>query len=745
LPILRPAWAIEHPGYDCQQEKHDDSCIPYNALMNCSSCGAPVAAGLHFCGMCGAPLQQSVRRERRKVSVVFIDLAGFTSLTQGFDPEELRDLADEVLTVVAGIIEDYDGHVDAFRGDGLIALFGAPRSHPDDTERAVLAAAAGLRAIERIGRAKRRALQGRAGVATGVVIAGALGSGRVREYTVMGSTVNLAARLESAATPGEVWVSPETYEETRHHLAFHAAPPVDLVGFPDIQKLYILASEQEQAQLDPYRHLEFVGCQLELAQLRDAHTWVVDHGSARELWLVGGAGLGKTRLLSEFTDSFVRAGKPALQDPLILWLEGRASEEHSWLPLARRIFDLAEGEDRRIWHKKIMSQLAVLLPGESRWHQQILISLGLARERSWTRLERRNSNRVCLAWRDLFIALTRQGEGRSLILAVDNTPQDPLLLEFLRLLRNVQAPLLVIRTSRQAAPSEESESALTVTVKPLNVTESLKLLNQVASPVMRVAIESLVYQVGGVPAYILELGRALTVSHAGSFSGSLAALLQARLDMLEAGERQLLFYAALTGERCWEPQLVSLLESSGGAQLERMQHENLLVKVADSSIPGMVEFRFQSELLRHAVLQMIPFADRPLLHLRIGTWLEQFAPLALSKLIGDHFRAGGSHDTAYSHYLAAAELALANGEGEAYRLFDLIATLDLPAELQLQGGLAYAQAALDLADWPKASALLQEIEAWSTAAPDLEASEHLHLLQKLRGELATLHASGQEN
>jgi hypothetical protein len=609
----------------------------------------------------------------------------------------------------------------------------------------VLAAAAGLQAIERIGIAKNRQLQGRAGVATGVVIAGALGSGRVREYTVMGSTVNLAARLESAATPGEVWVSPETYEETRHHLEYRTAPPVSLAGFPDVQQPYVLAALQRQKDVDPYRSLEFVGCGLELSELHGSYAWVREQGRPRELWLVGGAGLGKTRLLNEFIARVGKEERPGESGPLILRLEGKASEEHSWLPLARQIFALADGEDRRVWQQKIMTRLMELLPEESRWHQQILTSLGLARKQHWTRLERRNANRVCLAWRDLFVARSRQDRRRVLILAVENAPQDQLLLEFLRLLQEADAPLLVIRTSRQGAAPEEAERAVTVTVRPLDVNESLQLLNQVASPAMRVAVESLVYQVGGVPAYILELGRALSVSHTGSFSGSLAALLQARLDMLEANERQLLFYAALTGERCWEPQLLALLDASGHQELERVQQENLLVKVADSSISGMVEFRFQSELLRHAVLQMIPFADRPLLHLRIGTWLEQFAPLALSQLIGDHFREGGSHDTACSHYLAAADLALANGDEEAYRLFELITSLDLPEPLRLQARLAHAQAALDLADWPTASALLGEIEEWSTAASDPDSSEHLYLLQKLRGELASLHATGREN
>ena len=171
-------------------------------------------------------------RERRRVTVLFIDLVGFSALTRDYDPEKLRDFADEILTVIAGIVEDFDGYVDAFQGDGLIALFGAPRSHPDDAERAVLAAAAGLRAVEAIGRNKGIMLKGRAGINTGTVIAGTVGTKRVKDYTVMGSAVNLAARLEAAASPGEVWVGEETFEATRHRLYYAPSPPLKAARLP---------------------------------------------------------------------------------------------------------------------------------------------------------------------------------------------------------------------------------------------------------------------------------------------------------------------------------------------------------------------------------------------------------------------------------------------------------------------------------------------------------------------------------
>lgn len=277
---------------------------------------------MRFCGMCGRPLAQvQARRERRRVTTVFIDLAGFSTLTRHFDPEKLRDLADDILTVVAGIIEQHDGYIDAFQGDGLIALFGAPHSHPNDPERAILAAAEGLRAIEQIGRSKGYELKGRAGVNTGLVIAGNLGSGKAKDYTVMGSAVNLAARLEAAATPGEVWVGPETYRATRHSLRFSPTEVLSLAGFPDITRAHRFVGEAQQR--DPYEHISFVGREAELAELwrqlnalKQAQQETQGRPQqelSQELWVVGDAGSGKSRLLREFAAQVVAHGAAQVQ------------------------------------------------------------------------------------------------------------------------------------------------------------------------------------------------------------------------------------------------------------------------------------------------------------------------------------------------------------------------------------------------------------------------------------------------
>jgi adenylate cyclase len=653
---------------------------------------------MHFCGRCGTSLQRSAVRERRSVSVVFVDLCGFSTLTREFDPEVLRDLADQVLTIVAGIIEDYDGYVDAFQGDGLIALFGAPHSHPDDPNRAVQAAAAGLRAIENIGKSRGYPLRGRAGVNTGIVIAGSVGSGRVREYTVMGSAVNLAARLEAAATDGEVWVGPETFEATRQRMVYEVVSGVSLDGFPNVTEVYRLVSLSEADELDPYTHLKFVGRERELALLNQALEEVRATNSSQMYWLVGEVGSGKTRLLRELA---------ATASPSLLWVTESPEPRLMWRQLVRQMFDLPE--DETVLQQSVPARLKELLSNEPRWQGYILRSLGLLEEKPWRRIERRSIDRTFLAWRDLFLAWLR-AKNTPVLFVIEHGSQGSSLGPFVELLQDVPFPLLLVRTSRGR---DVPPQAQTIYVKPLSLQESIALVEQVASPQMKAATDSLVLQVGGVPANILELGRALQITTQSSFRGSLASLLQARLDMLSSTSRQLLSYAALTGERSWEGLIVELSGVSNSETLQELLRENILIREGGTDIPGHGEYRFQSELFRSAVLRMVPFADRPLLHLQIASWLEKHAPLSLSALIGYHFKEGNSYEAAYPHYLSAADNAVQEGNLEtAYKLFTTLLGLELPPHLLAQGALAFAQAALSHKDVTKAKEQLTMAEQW---------------------------------
>ena len=682
---------------------------------------------MRFCGNCGSPLNKgALERERRNVSVVFIDLSGFSSLTRNWIPEQLRDLADEILTVVAGIIEDYDGYVDAFQGDGLIALFGAPRSHSDDAHRAVLAASSGLRAIESIGESKGYTLKGRAGVNTGIVIAGAVGSGRVRDYTVMGSPVNLAARLEAAATPGEVWVGPETYEITRHRMGYEPVSPVSLAGFPSITEVYKLVSLNEAAMLDPYAHLDFVGRKVELSALHEAYERTRDSKQTQTLWLVGEAGTGKTRLIKEFTEQLNASGTAK-----VVWVDEQSLDvDTGWRQLCAQLFDLSLNDDARTWYGQVSSQLNELLPGEPRWQGYILTSLGLVEAKPWRRLERRSVDRTFLAWRDLLKAYVKARlDGEVLVFVVEHSSQVAAFSHFPDLLTEAEVPVLILRTRRR---QDLSGGVAQLNLSPLALEESLALIKQIANPILKVATESLVFQVGGIPANILELGRAISAMPESSFSGSLASLLQARLDMLPPASRQLLALAALAGERFWEKLISDVGGSESSEALQSLISENLIVKEPNSLITEQPEYHFQSELVRRAVLRMIPFSERPLIHLNIATWLERYAPLTLSEQIAYHFKEGGSNDAAYPHYLAAADLAVSELDFErAYELFAELLGLELPSHLLAQGSLAYTQAAILEGNNALALEQLSAADGWI----ELSANENRSALRQVHEQL----------
>src|SRR5690606_2424354 len=209
-----------------------------------------------------------------------------------------------------------------------------------DPQRAVLAAAEALVVIKELGRSRGHQLFGRAGVNTGIVIAGAIGSGKVRNYTVMGSAVNLASRLEEAAGPDEVWVGPETYEATRHRLFYEPTGEIELNGFPTVREAYRLVAPPAQPEADPFSHLSFVGRDEELTRLFAALDTVTATGGATELWIAGEAGRGKSRLLREF---FSRAESRAIT----LWLELTPASEFSWDPLARQVFGIQPSQDEQ--------------------------------------------------------------------------------------------------------------------------------------------------------------------------------------------------------------------------------------------------------------------------------------------------------------------------------------------------------------------------------------------------------------
>jgi hypothetical protein len=457
------------------------------------------------------------------------------------------------------------------------------------------------------------------------------------------------------------------------------------------------------------------------------------------MWLLGEAGSGKSRLLREFAarvePAGAAAGHGAPPHPRVVWLRPDVHARLEWQSVAGQVFGIAEAEDERNRTEKVRSALQRLIPGEPSWHQLVLASLGLVPDATWRRLERRSIHRKLQAWRDVFAALAHEDPSRPLLVISESDRFDPDLDLFVELLLRADAPLLVVRAARNR---DLGASADVLTLGPLSPEESMSLFLHFADPTFERAGRALIDQVGGNPTSVFELGLALTITQETHFRGSLTSLLQTRLDLLEPRARRLLALAATCGERTWEG-LLRAVHGDVAAELQALCRDDVLVRQPSSSIAGDAEFRFRSELLRHAVLEMTPFADRPDLHLRVASWLEQEAPLAFSEAIGEHFERGGAPDAAYAHFLAAAaEAEAADDRPKTDRLFAHIAELDVAQELRAQGTLVYAQTALNRGDAALAERQL-DLAAELPALSDVEDSGHLRATEKrLRDDLAAL-------
>ena len=709
--------------------------------MQCTYCGANNPVGTAFCGMCGRPLHSATERERRRVSVLFIDLAGFTTHTHDLDPEGLRDLADEVLSGVASVIEEHDGTIDSFRGDGLIAVFGAPTAHANDPYRAVLAAEAGLRAIEAVGRARDTNLRGRAGVTTGVVIAGDIGSGRVREYTVMGSVVNLASRLEQAAKPGTVLVDEETFRSAHHRLNFAAIEDLKLAGFPEVTRVYQLVAFAARDP-DPYLHLRFIGRTRELSELQRWREQVIARRQPLFGWVLGEEGRGKSRLLREFARRICDSSDDAGSEPgsPVLWLRGGpARASNVWSTLALQLFGLREGDTGGSALRSILERY---LPRTEAAQGLILTTLDLGRMPPPPHLEARTVNPAMQAWADLLSALAQARPG-GLTLIIDSDRHDPIMDQFDTLLARSVAPLLILRSARGSAPpdrrgayrGQQPFASAALVLEPMSRSEAVQLLEQIAEPDLRRVGEALLAQVGGSPSAVVELALALGATRITDFQDSLTTLLQARLDLLPASARRLLPLVAACGERCWE----GLLQAVFGdvrRDIETLISSDLLVANERSQIPGDNELRFRSSLLQRTVVAMTPIAERPRLHLRVAEWLENRAPLHLSALIAWQFETGEAPEAAYPHYVAAAVEAEANSDrSRCDRMFKHIAALALPLELHAQAALVHGDIACDRGDFALAETLLVRARGLLAGCPEGQAQSQRARAEALQAML----------
>jgi class 3 adenylate cyclase len=342
----------------------------------CPACGATVPSDRQFCGKCGQPLatpkatppldysqphsytpkflaekilttRSSIEGERKLVTVLFADVANFTSISEKLDPEEIHQIMDGCFKILMDEIHKYEGTINQFTGDGVMALFGAPLAHEDHALRACHASLSIQQALTDYGGKLKKScgidFRMRLGLNSGPVVVGAIGDDLRMDYTAIGDTINLASRMESVAAPGTVLVSGHTQRLVRDFFAFSSLGKLPMKGKEEPQDAYVLLSPTEvktRIEASAVSGLtRFVGRTREMETLRETLD-KARSGSGQVVGIVGEAGVGKSRIILEMRHLF----------PEYTYLEGRClhyGASMAYLPLLdilRSYFGIKEGE-----------------------------------------------------------------------------------------------------------------------------------------------------------------------------------------------------------------------------------------------------------------------------------------------------------------------------------------------------------------------------------------------------------------
>ncbi|MEJ2099957.1 MAG: adenylate/guanylate cyclase domain-containing protein [Desulfobacterales bacterium] len=303
--------------------------------------------------------RSSIEGERKLVTVLFADVANFTAMSERFDPEEVHQIMDGCFKILMDEIHQYEGTINQFTGDGVMAIFGAPVAHENHAQRACYAALAVRSMIQNYGEDMQEKFginfDMRIGLNSGPVVVGAIGDNLRMDYTAVGDTTNLAERLQALAEPGTIIVSGNTHRLVRDYFEFGQIRTVKVKGKKQPQKAYALLKAGEigsRIEAASAKGLtRFVGRQNSMAALMDAY-YKAQSGSGQVVGIVGDAGVGKSRLLMEFRNR--------LNQDEITYLEARClhyGKSMAYLPvlgILRDYFQIKDEEREIIINKKII-------------------------------------------------------------------------------------------------------------------------------------------------------------------------------------------------------------------------------------------------------------------------------------------------------------------------------------------------------------------------------------------------------
>jgi class 3 adenylate cyclase/tetratricopeptide (TPR) repeat protein len=593
----------------------------------CPRCGEPLPPGANFCPNCGAPVAVSAAAERRVVTVVFVDLAGSTELAARLDPERFR----EVIAAFHGMVTDeiswVGGVAEGFIGDAVLGVFGIPVARDDDAVRAIRAASSSRDRAEHLGKQLGLPIpmRVRIGVNTGPV---AVGTATDRNI-VIGAEVNVGARLQQAAEPGEILAGRTTVQLAGGLVEFGDAREIPAKGFDDHLTARPVLHVLERPRGDRSR-VPLVNRRRELALLNDIFERAASRRRAHLVTLLGEPGIGKSRVAEEFLARLPEGTKV---------LSGRSSpfeESVTFWPLAQMLYREI-GEERDASEDRVLERLGDLVRARvpddelERAVRRLGLALGVGgsggEEDRYHLAEVRSG---VLTW------LTAIAADDPIVMVFEDLQQaDPLLLDLIeQLVKEARrVPLMVVCVARWDFLEERPNwaggigDAATLWVEPLAEDHGIRLAME-AGGLDWDAAERVARHAGGNPFFIVEITgmmareqRDLPPSGATAsplLPATVQAVIAARIDQLSRPARTLVRRASIFPRGRFDEDELAIVSPIDPDALVEAEDEELLIR--DPSAPGV--WGFHSDVLRDVAYESLAKRERQRLHLLVADALS---------------------------------------------------------------------------------------------------------------------------
>jgi class 3 adenylate cyclase/tetratricopeptide (TPR) repeat protein len=662
-------------------------------MLSCPACGTANPEGARFCNACGGALvgPGALRKERKVATALFADLVGSTALTEREDPEIVQSVIGLAFDRIAAEISRHEGLLEKFMGDAVLAVFGVPRAHEDDAERAVRAAIEMQGLLAELNRELaaegKPTLAMRIGIEAGEVLVDLERATGPRDRMITGDAVNTAARLQAAAEPGHIVVGPGVHASTKEVIEYRELGPIALKGKREPvlawRALRIRARTRgERSRLGLEARL--VGRDEELAVMEQTLRRVETEGRPALLTIVGPAGVGKSRLVSEL-ERLVEE-----RPDVLYWRRGRclAYGNPSYSAFAEAIkaqCEIAGDDPAEVAARKADAALAEL-GGDERLAPALHALVGAAEARGASREE------LFDAWRSF---LERMAARYPLVLALEDLHwADDGLLDLVEHVADwAQGPILIVATARaelfdlRPGWGGGKRNAVSLSLDPLSVEEGEAMLDELLHGSLEPALKrTIVSRSEGNPLFLEEIVRKLIDEGVlrpteadrwvpmGSLAdveipGSVQRLIAERLDGLPLEDKLVLQDAAVIGRVFWlgaVAELTGLEPDEVRRALGRLRQKELVVRHEPSSFSHEEEFAFRHNLIRDGAYDALPKALRADKHAGVARWASRSAgdrAEGIAALVATHLLEA----IRYLEELAEVGPRLAELQAEAFR------------------------------------------------------------------------------